>query len=144
MACPKDKGLQPQPMENWSAFFFFVAFVIVVSYTLLNLYIGESLHGGTLTGHRSPDAFRFDGRLLAIDWRSHLPPLFTAGARPTYRALFSSPGVVFSQFSRIRQQSQMGSAFLTNEQQEWAELSKMVFRLKPPDKCAVPRNKIRR
>jgi hypothetical protein len=40
MACPADKGLQPQPMDNWSSFFYFVAFVIVVSYTLLNLYIG--------------------------------------------------------------------------------------------------------
>lgn len=27
-------------MNNWSVFFYFVAFVIVVSYTLLNLYIG--------------------------------------------------------------------------------------------------------
>lgn len=53
-------------------------------------------------------------------------------------------GVVFFQFSRIRQQSENGSAFLTSEQQEWAELSKMVFRLKPPDKCPVPRNKMRR
>jgi len=92
MATPEDKGLQPQPMSNWSAFLFFVAFVIVVSYMLLNLYIG----------------------------------------------------VVFFQFSRIRQQSQTGSAFLTNEQQEWAELSKMVFRLKPPEKCPVPQNKLRR
>lgn len=41
LAAPADKGLQPQPMSNWSAFFFFVAFVVVVSYTLLNLYIGE-------------------------------------------------------------------------------------------------------
>jgi hypothetical protein len=51
---------------------------------------------------------------------------------------------VFFQFSRIRQQSQNGSAFLTNEQQEWAELSKMVFRLKPPDKCPVPKDKARK
>lgn len=43
MSCPEEKGLQPQPLANWSAFFYFVAFVIVVSYTLLNLYIGESL-----------------------------------------------------------------------------------------------------
>ncbi len=51
---------------------------------------------------------------------------------------------MFFQFSRIRQQSQTGSAFLTSQQQEWAELSKMVFRLKPPDKCPVPRNRARR
>ncbi|KAI8464917.1 MAG: Ion transport protein-domain-containing protein [Monoraphidium minutum] len=92
MAAPEEKGMQPQPMINWAAFFFFVAFVVVVSYTLLNLYIG----------------------------------------------------VVFFQFSRIRQQSQNGSAFLTNEQQEWAELSKMVFRLKPLDKCPVPKGRTRR
>lgn len=53
-------------------------------------------------------------------------------------------GVVFSQFSRIRQQSQTGSAFLTNEQQEWAELSKMVFRLKPAEKSPIPAQKFRR
>lgn len=42
MAAPDDPGLQPQPMSNWSAFFYFAAFVLVVAYTLLNLYIGES------------------------------------------------------------------------------------------------------
>lgn len=92
MAAPEERDLQPQPLTNWPSFLYFVAFVVVVSYTLLNLYIG----------------------------------------------------VVFFQFSRIRSQSQTGSAFLTNEQQEWAELSKMVFRLKPPDKCPVPKNKLRR
>lgn len=40
MATPEDPGLQPVPMSNWSAFFFFAAFVLVVAYTLLNLYIG--------------------------------------------------------------------------------------------------------
>jgi hypothetical protein len=92
MAAPEEKGMQPVPMSNAGALLYFVAFVVVVSYTLINLYIG----------------------------------------------------VVFFQFSRIRQQSVTGSAFLTNEQQEWAELSKMVFRLKPPDKCPVPRNRFRR
>jgi hypothetical protein len=41
MATPEEKGMQPQARVNWSSFFYFVAFVIVVSYTLLNLYIGE-------------------------------------------------------------------------------------------------------
>ena len=54
----------------------FLAFAVVVSFTLLNLYIG----------------------------------------------------VIFSQFSKIRLASQAGSAFLTTDQLEWAELSKMVFR----------------
>jgi hypothetical protein len=40
MATPEEVDVQPQEMSNWSAFFFFVAFVLVVSYTLLNLYIG--------------------------------------------------------------------------------------------------------
>lgn len=92
MAAPEDPGLQPQPMSNWSAFFFFAAFVLVVGYTLLNLYIG----------------------------------------------------VVFYQFSRIRMQSQTGSAFLTDDQTEWVEMSKLVFRLKPPEKSPVPVNALRR
>jgi hypothetical protein len=92
MAAPEEPNLQPQPMSNWSSFFFFVAFVLVVGYTLLNLYIG----------------------------------------------------VVFYQFSRIRMQSQTGSAFLTDDQTEWVEMSKLVFRLKPPEKRPVPVNKIRR
>lgn len=41
MAAPEDPGLQPQPMSNWSSFFYFAAFALVVAYTLLNLYIGE-------------------------------------------------------------------------------------------------------
>ena len=56
----------------------------------------------------------------------------------------STTGVVFYQFSKIRQQSQAGSAFLTSDQTEWIELSKMVFRLKPPDKTPVPDNWLRR
>lgn len=54
------------------------------------------------------------------------------------------PGVVFYQFSRIRMQSQTGSAFLTDDQTEWVELSRLVFRLKPPEKSPVPANKLRR
>lgn len=92
MAAPEEAGLQPQPMSNWSSFFFFAAFVLVVAYTLLNLYIG----------------------------------------------------VVFYQFSRIRMQSQTGSAFLTDDQTEWVEMSKLVFRLKPPEKSPVPLNQMRR
>ncbi len=37
-------------------------------------------------------------------------------------------GVIFSQFTRIRLMSTVGSAFLSSDQQEWAELSKMVFK----------------
>ncbi len=37
-------------------------------------------------------------------------------------------GVIFSQFSKIRMMSETGSAFLTSDQNEWAELTKMVFR----------------
>lgn len=47
-------------------------------------------------------------------------------------------GVIFSQFSRIRNLSETGSAFLTHEQTEWVELSRMVFKLKPPDKSSLP------
>jgi hypothetical protein len=42
MAAPEEPHMQPQPMNNWSSFFFFAAFVLVVAYTLLNLYIGET------------------------------------------------------------------------------------------------------
>jgi hypothetical protein len=52
--------------------------------------------------------------------------------------------VVFYQFSRIRLQSQTGSAFLTDDQTEWVELSRLVFRLKPPEKSPVPVNKFRK
>ena len=43
-------------------------------------------------------------------------------------------GVVFYQFSRIRLLAQTGSAFMTPDQQQWTELAKMVFRLKPKEK----------
>ncbi|KAF8072369.1 NaCP60E [Scenedesmus sp. PABB004] len=92
MAVPTERGLQPRPMSSWPNFFFFAAFVLVVAYTLLNLYIG----------------------------------------------------VVFYQFSRIRLQSQTGSAFLTDDQTEWVELSRLVFRLKPPEKSPVPVNRFRK
>jgi hypothetical protein len=46
-------------MGNWSAFFFFVAFVIVVSYTLLNLYIGAfTEHKQSLGAHTHPAPFK--------------------------------------------------------------------------------------
>lgn len=67
MSVPKQEDAQPKIGNNPAAFFFFVAFIIVVAFTLLNLYVG----------------------------------------------------VVFYQFSRIRMLSTTGSAFLTNEQQEW-------------------------
>ncbi|GIL78272.1 hypothetical protein Vretifemale_7701, partial [Volvox reticuliferus] len=53
-------------------------------------------------------------------------------------------GVIFSQFSKIRMLSETGSAFLTSDQNEWAELTKMVFRLKPPDKAQLPTGRFRR
>ncbi len=80
-------------------------------------------------------------------WRVRLVSRHTLSERlPTVGFICLPPraGVVFYQFTRIRQQSQTGSAFLTDEQTEWAELSKMVFRLKPPDKSPVPENKYRR
>ena len=49
MNAPPDKGLQPVKMGNWPVFFYFVAFVVVVSYTLLNLYIGERARAASLT-----------------------------------------------------------------------------------------------
>ncbi|KAG2432797.1 hypothetical protein HXX76_008531 [Chlamydomonas incerta] len=53
-------------------------------------------------------------------------------------------GVIFSQFSKIRMLSETGSAFLTTDQNEWAELTKMVFRLKPPEKSQLPTSRLRR
>lgn len=76
MSASMDYDKQPQPYKNPGAFFWFVGFVLVCAFTLLNLYVG----------------------------------------------------VIFSQFSRIRMISETGSAFLTSDQNEWAELSKMVFR----------------
>ena len=52
-------------------------------------------------------------------------------------------GVIFSQFTKMRSQGQ-GSAFLTGDQQEWAELTKMVFKLKPAEKAKPPANRLRR
>ena len=145
MAAPADRGLQPQPMGNWSSFFYFIAFVIVVSYTLLNLYIGR--HAANSQAWLAPEMVH---ALLAAKVGS-LSINFGAGCWTTRcsvglcsQAPRAPAGVLCSQFSRIRQQSQTGSAFLTDQQTEWAELSKMVFRLKPPEKSPVPRNKTRR
>ncbi|GMH39581.1 hypothetical protein BSKO_07479 [Bryopsis sp. KO-2023] len=87
-----DKGLQPKPQGNPGGFFFFMAFIMLCAFCLLNLYVG----------------------------------------------------VVFYQFSRIRLLSQTGSAFLTDHQQEWSELTKMVFRLKPISKAPVPKPTVQR
>lgn len=76
MSAPGEKGVQPRMNANPGAFFWFLGFVVVCAFTLINLYVG----------------------------------------------------VIFSQFSKIRLMSTTGSAFLTNDQQEWAELSKMVFK----------------
>jgi len=67
MAAPELRGDQPAAGNSPGSLFFFVAFVMLVTFTLLNLFVG----------------------------------------------------VVFYQFSRIRTLSQTGSAFLTNDQQEW-------------------------
>ncbi|GIL55074.1 hypothetical protein Vafri_10591, partial [Volvox africanus] len=91
MSAPAKRGQQPRLNANPGAFFWFVGFTVVVSFTLLNLYVG----------------------------------------------------VIFSQFSRIRNMSTTGSAFLTSQQQEWVEMSRMVFRLRPPDKGSLPRGKLR-
>ena len=44
MDAPEESGLQPRHFNNWSSFFYFLAYVVVVAYTLLNLYIGK-FHG---------------------------------------------------------------------------------------------------
>jgi hypothetical protein len=36
----EEVGMQPRHFSNWSSFFYFLAYVVVVAYTLLNLYIG--------------------------------------------------------------------------------------------------------
>eukprot|EP00798_Chlamydomonas_sp_ICE-L_P015920 gene15920-22054_t len=51
-------------------------------------------------------------------------------------------GVIFSQFTRIRLMSQTGSAFLTSDQEEWAELTKMVFKMKPAQLPDKPKSKL--
>ena len=45
MSAPHVKGNVAVLNQNWSAFFYFVAFVMLVAFILLNLYIGE---GGVL------------------------------------------------------------------------------------------------
>jgi hypothetical protein len=40
MDAPEENGQQPVHYANWSSFFYFVAYIVVVAYTLLNLYIG--------------------------------------------------------------------------------------------------------
>lgn len=67
-----------------------------------------------------------------------------AAVNALHLLLLHLAGVVFYQFSRIRLQSQTGSAFLTDDQTEWVELSRLVFRLKPPEKSPVPVNKLRK
>ena len=84
--------LQPMPGANAGAFLFFLFFIMIVAFCLLNLYVG----------------------------------------------------VVFYQFSRIRMLSQAGAAFLTSDQREWMELTKLVLRLKPLDKVVVPKSRVRR
>ncbi|KXZ54859.1 hypothetical protein GPECTOR_4g931 [Gonium pectorale] len=91
MSARSDPDRQPRLNANPGAFFWFVGFIVIVSFTLLNLYVG----------------------------------------------------VIFSQFSRIRNMSTHGSAFLTSNQQEWVELSKMVFRLRPPEKDSLPHGRWR-
>ncbi len=33
--------LQPVPLSNWPVFFYFLAYVLLVSYTFINMYVGE-------------------------------------------------------------------------------------------------------
>ena len=91
LAAPSDKGAASRRHQGAALFLYELAFVVVVAFTLLNLYIG----------------------------------------------------VVFRQFNAIRTRSTTGSAFLTPQQQEWAEMSRMVFRLRPPEKAPPPRNALR-
>ena len=41
MSAPHIKGDVAVLNQNWAAFFYFVAFVMLVAFILLNLYIGE-------------------------------------------------------------------------------------------------------
>jgi hypothetical protein len=41
MHAPSEIDAQPTHLHSWSNFWYFVAYIVVVSYTLLNLYIGE-------------------------------------------------------------------------------------------------------
>ena len=41
MSAPHVKGNVAVLNQNWSAFFYFVAFVMLVAFILLNLYVGE-------------------------------------------------------------------------------------------------------
>jgi hypothetical protein len=35
-------GVQPKPLSNWPvAFLYFVGYVLLVSYTFINMYVGE-------------------------------------------------------------------------------------------------------
>lgn len=43
MNAPSEIGVQPSHLHSWSNFWYFVAYIVVVSYTLLNLYIGEGM-----------------------------------------------------------------------------------------------------
>jgi hypothetical protein len=46
MNAPSEIGVQPSHLHSWSNFWYFVAYIVVVSYTLLNLYIGEGMQCG--------------------------------------------------------------------------------------------------
>jgi len=74
-----EKDMQPQKNANPGAFVYFLCFITLCAFSLLNLYVG----------------------------------------------------VIFYQFSRIRLLSQTSSCFLTEEQKEWSEISKMALRLTP-------------
>lgn len=40
MEAPPTKGLQPVPNVNWPAFIFFAAYIVLIAYSMLTLYIG--------------------------------------------------------------------------------------------------------
>jgi hypothetical protein len=40
MSAPQNKGQQPQPNQNPGAFFWFLGFVLVCAFVLINLYVG--------------------------------------------------------------------------------------------------------
>lgn len=40
MAAPNNKGDQPQPNSNWLGFVYFIFFIVIGSFCLMNLYTG--------------------------------------------------------------------------------------------------------
>ncbi len=48
MATGQKKGDQPELNQSWAACIFFIAFIFICSFTLLNLYLGERVKGESM------------------------------------------------------------------------------------------------